>query len=142
MFPNKKESNILFDVCNVCCYPQIRAKKLKSSNSRPMPSTAEIKILIIFFYYLLLTLYVVVVSIITASELGSFTRDVTMNFLCEANGVEASCSKANFNKYDGVSKVLGKTLIGTYPFILILFCVQLKGFTDKIKKVRLSNVKK
>ena len=104
-------------------------KCLKSIGSnRSQANAAEIKILIIIVYYMLLSLYTVTISIVTFLESDSFIAEVKNYFLCEASGAKAAmnCSKMQFDRFDGMSKVFAHMLIGSYPVIFLVYIVQLK----------------
>jgi len=112
-------------------------KCLKPRNStRRNASAAEIKIIIIICYYLPVALYAVSVAVITIHEADPFIAQLKNYFLCEANGVSGDevCSKKQFAQFDSGSKVFAHILIGSYPAIFLIYAVQLKSCTAKIRR--------
>ena len=112
-------------------------KCLEPKNStRRKASAAEIKILIIICYYFFVALYAVSVAVITIHETDPFVAELKNYFLCEANGVSGAevCSKKQLAQFDSGSKVFAHILIGSYPAIFLIYAVQLKSCTAKIKR--------
>ena len=105
-------------------------------STRRNASVAEIKIITIICYYLLVALYAVSVAVITIHETDPFVAELKNYFLCEANGVSGAevCSKKQLAQFDSGSKVFAHILIGSYPAIFLIYAVQLKSCTAKIRR--------
>lgn len=104
-------------------------------SKRSGANAAEVKILIIIVYYMLLSLYAVTISIVTFFEEDYFKAEVKQYYLCEANGATAakSCTKAQLDRYDGVSKAFAHVLVGAYPVIFLIYIMKLKTCITRVK---------